>query len=128
MNILVVDDAENVRYSVRLSLEDNGFSVDEAVDGEDALNQLATKQYDYLIIDIWMPRLNGIQLLQQLRKIAPSVPVIVITGGAARISIESTEAMARTWGAERVFYKPFNNQDLTDVLLAHGANARTSPV
>lgn len=112
MKILVVDDAENVRYSLRTSLEDAGYAVEEAIDGEEALTKLQSDIFNLVVADVWMPRLNGIDLLQQMRKVSPGTPVFVITGGAARIPIESTAAMARTWGADQVFYKPFDNEDL----------------
>ncbi|BAI76202.1 two component, response regulator (plasmid) [Azospirillum sp. B510] len=112
MKILIVDDAENVRYSLRTSLEDAGYTVEEAVDGEEALTRLDSDAFDLVIADVWMPRLNGIDLLQKMRAISPNTPVLIITGGAARIPIESTAAMARTWGADKVFYKPFDNSEL----------------
>ncbi|MDQ2105487.1 response regulator [Azospirillum isscasi] len=112
MKILVVDDAENVRYALRTSLEDAGYDVDEASDGEVALAKLQSEVFDFIVADVWMPRLNGIDLLQRMRGINPQTPIFIITGGAARIPIESTAAMARTWGADRVFYKPFDNEDL----------------
>ncbi len=118
MNVLVVDDAENVRYSLRTSLEDAGFTVDEAVDGEEALDRLRIEKYTFLVIDIWMPRLNGVELLQQTRHLHPDMQVFVITGGAAHIPIESTAAMARTWGADQIFYKPFDNRDLVAAMRA----------
>lgn len=119
MKILIVDDAENVRYSLRTSLEDAGYAVDEAVDGEEALTRLQSSAFDLVIADVWMPRLNGIDLLQRMRAISPNTPVFVITGGAARIPIESTAAMARTWGADHVFYKPFDNEDLIVAIRQH---------
>lgn len=112
MKILIVDDAENVRYSLRHSLEDAGYDVDEAPDGEVALAKLQSVVFDFIVADVWMPRLNGIDLLQRMRDVSPQTPVFIITGGAARIPIESTAAMARTWGADHVFYKPFENDDL----------------
>ncbi|MBP2298926.1 response regulator [Azospirillum picis] len=112
MRILIVDDAEHVRYSLRTSLEDAGHEVEEAADGEEALAKLRSGAVDLVVADVWMPRLNGIDLLQRLRTVSPEIPVFVITGGAARIPIESTAAMARTWGADQVFYKPFDNEDL----------------
>ncbi|MFC5354518.1 response regulator [Azospirillum himalayense] len=119
MKILVVDDAENVRYSLRTSLEDAGYAVEEAIDGEEALAKLQSDSFDLVVADVWMPRLNGIDLLQQMRKVSPSTPVFVITGGAARIPIEITAAMARTWGADQVFYKPFDNEELIAVIREH---------
>ncbi|ALJ36766.1 response regulator [Azospirillum brasilense] len=112
MKILIVDDAENVRYSLRTSLEDAGYDVDEAPDGEVALAKLQSEVFDFIVADVWMPHLNGIDLLQRMRDTTPQTPVFIITGGAARIPIESTAAMARTWGADQVFYKPFENADL----------------
>ncbi|NUB24749.1 response regulator [Azospirillum brasilense] len=120
MRILVVDDAENVRYSLRTSLEDAGYEVDEANDGDEALAKLGSAAFDLVIADVWMPRLNGIDLLQEMRGTSPATSVFVITGGAARIPIESTAAMARTWGADQVFYKPFDNEDLIAAIRQRG--------
>lgn len=116
MRILIVDDAENVRYSLRTSLEDAGYAVDEAVDGEEAITKLQVDTFDLVVADVWMPHLNGIDLLQQMRATSPDTPVFAITGGAARIPIESTAAMARTWGADQVFYKPFDNDVLVSAI------------
>ncbi|CAO3377693.1 response regulator [Azospirillum argentinense] len=121
MRILVVDDAENVRYSLRISLEDAGYDVDEAADGEEALGKLRSAAFDLVVADVWMPRLNGIDLLQSMRRTSPATAVFVITGGAARIPIESTAAMARTWGADRVFHKPFDNEDLVAAIRQRAA-------
>lgn len=121
MRILVVDDAENIRYSLRISLEDAGYAVDEAADGEDALARLQSTTYGLVVADVWMPRLNGIDLLQRMRTVCPDTPVFVVTGGAARIPIESTAAMVRTWGADRVFHKPFDNDELIAAIRQHDA-------
>lgn len=121
MRILVVDDAESVRYSLRTSLEDAGYAVDEAADGDEALAKLRSGAFGLVIADVWMPRLNGIDLLQTMRRSSPATSVFVITGGAARIPIESTAAMARTWGADQIFYKPFDNEDLIAAIRQHAA-------
>lgn len=115
MKVLVVDDADDVRLSLRLSLTAAGYDVVEAHDGRSALCILAETSINCIIADIWMPHMDGIELLQRVRDAAGDIPVFVITGGTSSIPMESTAAMARTWGAAAVFLKPFDN----DELIAH---------
>lgn len=123
--ILVVEDALEVRESIKGSLEDAGFAVDDAPDGVAALAVLERQPCDLMITDLWMPNMDGLDLLKRLRAINPKMPVIVISGGAPRRApIDYSVALADTFGADRVLHKPFDNDDLVDEvkkLLAHYA-------
>ena len=76
--ILVVDDEKEIRELLRLYLENAGFKVIEAVDGQQALDILGDKHIDLCLLDIMMPRVDGYQVLQELRKTS-NIPVIVLS-------------------------------------------------
>jgi DNA-binding NtrC family response regulator len=78
--ILVVEDEEDMAVLLRRALERRGFSVDLASDGAEALAALASHPYALLITDIFMPRMNGLRLLEAARQRWPHLPVILITG------------------------------------------------
>ena len=117
--ILLVEDTLDVRISIRDSLEMAGYEVEEAVDGLVAIELLQSRPYALLITDLWMPNVDGIDLLKRLRTINPKLPVIAISGGApGRAPIDYSVALATTWGADVVLHKPFDNDDLVDEVKA----------
>jgi len=82
--ILVIDDDDDVREIFKMQLESNSFKVMEARNGEEAiaLMQLGSNllQVGLIICDIRMPKVNGIEAIEYLKKNAPSIPIVVITG------------------------------------------------
>jgi DNA-binding NtrC family response regulator len=78
--ILVVDDDDTVRISLVRVLTQDGYGVDEAVSGVDAVKKLEASQYALVFLDLRMPRLGGMTVLQHVRKHHPTVPVVVVTG------------------------------------------------
>jgi CheY-like chemotaxis protein/anti-sigma regulatory factor (Ser/Thr protein kinase) len=81
--ILVVDDDKATRHLLRSVLTDAGFSVSIAQDGVAALKALNTHRFDLLLLDVWMPRMNGLDLLAKLRSLETRPPVIVMTSDEA---------------------------------------------
>ncbi|QIT55665.1 response regulator [Aquisalimonas sp. 2447] len=79
--VLVVDDAQTVRLYHRELLEQDGFQVEEAVNGLEALERLADTPYDLLLVDVNMPRMDGYTLVRRVREDSsdPGVPVIMVT-------------------------------------------------
>jgi CheY-like chemotaxis protein len=82
--VLVVDDEPNVRQYLRAILEDAGFSVVMAADGEEALNMIKQKRPDFISLDLVMPRKSGYKLLYELRKDSAlsRIPVLIVTAHA----------------------------------------------
>jgi CheY-like chemotaxis protein len=82
--ILVVDDEPNVRFYLQAILEDAGFTVITAADGEEALNSIRRKIPDFISLDLVMPRKSGHKLLYELRKDAAlsQIPVLIVTAHA----------------------------------------------
>jgi DNA-binding NtrC family response regulator len=78
--ILVVDDDDTVRISLVRVLTQDGYSVDQAVSGVDAVSKLEAGVYALVFLDLRMPHLGGMTVLQHVRKHHPEVPVIVVTG------------------------------------------------
>jgi len=89
--VLIVDDEDNIRLSLKGSLEDEGFYVKQASSGEDALKIIDKQDVDIVLLDIWMPGIDGIQTLQEIKKINPDLPVIIMTGhGSIDAAIKTT--------------------------------------
>lgn len=78
--ILVVDDEQNIRDIFQTFLQDMGYTVQTAIDGIDALEKIAREKYDLYIVDIYMPRMGGLELIARLKELQPSAVIIVTTG------------------------------------------------
>jgi DNA-binding response OmpR family regulator len=114
--ILVIDDEPMVRDTLAQVLADEGYIVDVAVDGEDALERVHAARPDAILLDLMMPGMNGRQFLQALRDdpAYSSVPVLIMT------AVHGLELNLSTIGASEVVEKPFKNVDelLNKVALA----------
>lgn len=78
--VLVVDDEESMRLVLRGFLEQAGFLVDEAENGKAALELIARDRYGCVITDFNMPQINGGKLAQEIKRLYPRIPVILVTG------------------------------------------------
>jgi UDP-3-O-[3-hydroxymyristoyl] N-acetylglucosamine deacetylase len=110
--ILVVDDEENIRHTLRGVLADEGFDVLEAPNGRRALELLAHTAPRLAIVDVWMPEVDGIELVERMRAQAPGVPIIVISGHG---TIETAVRVIRL-GAFDYLEKPFPLDALLNVV------------
>jgi DNA-binding response OmpR family regulator len=124
--ILVVDDDPMLRSSVARILEDEGYTVDHATDGLDALARISERRPDAILLDVLMPRMNGKQLLAALRGDASTaeIPVVVMT------TVTGIEG-PQTLGASDYVEKPFDVDELLNKLAlalyrAH-SEAETAP-
>ncbi len=108
--ILVVDDSLSIRKMVGFSLESGGYSVVTAEDGLIALERLAGDEFDAIILDINMPRLDGFELLEKIKSggACSVIPVIVLTTEGQ----EEDRAKAFSLGAEFYLVKPFKPTEL----------------
>ena len=105
MKILVADDEQAVRESLRRSLRFNGYDVVLAVDGEDALDQIRIEQPDLTILDLMMPKLDGLGLLRAIRAHPPisKTAYIMLTGQADKDLVQR----AVQFGVNNYLVKPF---------------------
>jgi DNA-binding NtrC family response regulator len=110
--ILVVDDDPEMRRLLAEFLRGEGFRVDLAADGQEALRQLCEEIFDHVVLDKNLPGESGLEMLPLLRALAPGTPVTLITAfGDSR-----THEQAFSRGAYEVLLKPFNLDDLIEVL------------
>lgn len=112
--VLLVDDSLSVRKVCENHLLDTGVEVDTANDGIEALNQIQNNQYSLVITDLEMPRLNGLELIAELkrRESTANIPVVVITSR----STEKHQKKAISAGASKCIGKPFTKQTIHDVV------------
>jgi len=106
--VLVVDDDRAVRESLRRSLEFNGYAVALASDGAEALASISGSAPDVVVMDVMMPRLDGLEATRALRKAGNDVPILVLTArDAVGDRVEGLDA-----GADDYLTKPFALQEL----------------
>jgi two-component system response regulator MprA len=108
MRILVVDDDRAVRESLRRSLEFNGYQVDLASDGAQALESIVTSRPDAMVLDVMMPRLDGLEVARRLRSTGDDLPILVLT---ARDTV-SDRVSGLDAGADDYLPKPFALEEL----------------
>ena len=106
--VLIADDEQDVRWMLKHLITDEGYTVIEADNGETALRILKETQVDILLLDLMMPLLSGIEVLRQLKALANTMPVIVITGcGSEDAAIEAGQC-----GACGFLTKPVRNSEV----------------
>jgi heavy metal response regulator len=108
MRLLVVEDEKKVASFVRKGLEEEGYAVDVAVDGESGLELALDQVHDLIILDIHLPRMNGLRVLQELRRKKVTTPVLLLT---VRATIED-KVLGLDAGADDYLTKPFAFQEL----------------
>lgn len=107
---LVVDDSLSARRSLAHLLQDSGFDVVTAIDGMDAIDQIEKKRPDILLVDMEMPRMNGIELTAHVRNTADiaGLPIIMITSRSS----EKHRKLAEAAGISKQIIKPYSEDDL----------------
>ncbi len=108
MRLLVVEDERKVASFIRKGLEEEGYAVDVAPDGRTGLQMALDGVHDLIILDLQLPKLDGISLLAQLRKSGVSTPVLLLT---VRAAIED-KVLGLDSGADDYLTKPFAFQEL----------------
>src|ERR1700754_4590018 len=108
MRILVVDDDKSVRESLRRSLAFNGYQVDLAPDGQAALDAVIAHRPDAMVLDVMMPRLDGLEVCRRMRAAGDELPILVLT---ARDAV-SDRVAGLDAGADDYLPKPFALEEL----------------
>jgi CheY-like chemotaxis protein len=111
-HVLLVEDSPEVSLTVREILVSAGHTVDDAASGKEALKRLRDGKFDVIVSDIWMPEMDGIALLKEIRGAGNDIPIVVISGGAPNAPLTYTAPLAATFGANMVLYKPFEKAEL----------------
>jgi two-component system, cell cycle response regulator CpdR len=130
-SILVVDDERDVAEAIQSILEHSGFTVVTADGAQGGLEAIAQQDFDVVVTDIIMPKVNGLELIRELRSRHPRTRVIAISGGGSfgplslkpeAISTHAFIAAAKEAGAEEVLTKPFDMDDLLSAVRRHLPN------
>lgn len=101
--VLVVDDEKLIVKGIRFSLEQDGMEVDCAYDGEEALSFAKQKEYDVVLLDVMLPRMNGFEVCQQIREFS-NMPIIMLTAKGD----DMDKILGLEYGADDYITKPFN--------------------
>lgn len=108
MRVLVVEDENLLAQQIKQQLQQQQFSVDIAVDGEEGWFKLSEYPYDLALIDIGLPKLNGLELIRKARQDSLKTPIIILTArGSWQEKVEGLDA-----GADDYLTKPFHTEEL----------------
>jgi len=110
--ILIVEDDEDMRENLQRILVSAGYEVQLAQDGADAISVLQTCACDLVLTDLLMPRMGGLELLGEIRRLGPSLPVVFLSA----FGKQATFAKAMDLGAAGFVTKPFNANSLLEVI------------
>jgi CheY-like chemotaxis protein len=113
--ILVIDDDADLRTITTVFLEGVGHDVVVAVNGAMGLQTLQTASYDLVLCDLFMPDVDGLEVLRELRRLSNDVPVIAMSGGGFSGTVDLL-AVARHLGAAEIIEKPFTQRALLRVI------------
>lgn len=109
--ILVVDDDGAIRGAIRRLLVMEGYEVVEAINGREAIASFRQQPADLVITDIWMPDKDGLEVIRELHRINPDLPMIAMSGGSSRGQLDFLHH-AEAFGACQVIQKPFEIEEL----------------
>ena len=107
MRILIAEDEVELARGLKFLLEKNKFTVDIVHDGADALDCFQCSEYDVVVLDIMMPKVNGLEVLRQIRKRRSAVPILMLT---AKAEVEDRVAGLEA-GADDYLPKPFATKE-----------------
>ncbi|MBX3728414.1 MAG: response regulator transcription factor [Candidatus Sumerlaeia bacterium] len=126
MRILLVEDSQRLRRTMTEGLRREGFSVDTAAEGNEALQQALEQPYDLIVLDLMLPGLDGLSILQKLREAGNAAHVLVLT---ARAAVED-RVRGLELGADDYLVKPFAFEELVARIRALGRRSyqRKNPV
>jgi len=118
-NILIVDDESSIRKSLKAVLEDEGYATAPAENGEACLEAIRKRQFDVVLLDIWLPGMDGIETLEKIREIENAPEVIMISGhGTIETAVRATKL-----GAYDFLEKPLS-LDKTLILIKNAIDAK----
>ena len=101
--VLVVDDEKLIVKGIRFSLEQDGMEVECAYDGEEALRMATDNEYDMILLDIMLPKMDGFEVCQHIREFS-SVPIVMLTAKGD----DMDKILGLEYGADDYITKPFN--------------------
>jgi len=114
-HVLIIDDDPAVQNVFSQFLEETNYSVEYALDGKEGLKKMLQHTPDLIITDILMPEMTGLEVMQNIRDHHPELPVIAISGGMRRSSI-NVLPLAKRFGACKALEKPISRDTLLQAI------------
>src|SRR4030095_7737339 len=106
--ILIIDDNESLRYTLTTVLEEAGFHAAAVEDGHKGISEIRNSSYNLVICDMKLPGMDGMQIIGEIKKVKPELPVLVLTAfGDIKNAVEAMKQ-----GASDYLTKPFNNDEM----------------
>ena len=110
--ILIIDDEKNIRLTLKSCLDEEGFEIDIAINGEEALKKILSNNYDLVLLDLKMPGIDGMEVLKEIRKKGNEVNVIIMTAyGTVEKAVEAMKL-----GAIDFLGKPFTPEEIRKIV------------
>ena len=124
--VLIIDDDASTRDVLRQLLNREGYETVEACNGREGVQCSQTASMDVIILDMLLPAQNGLEVIRELREVAPAVPIIAISGYSHTGPLDFLR-VAETCGAQRTFQKPFHLREMLKAVhdLTQGKDERT---
>lgn len=113
--LLVIDDDKSIRNSFLLTFEDSNCKVDAVSNGEDGLQQIRSQDYDIVFLDLKMPKMNGVQVLEEINKIGKNTIVYIITAFHQEYFTKLEEARNNGYRFE-ILQKPLDSGQLKNIV------------
>lgn len=108
MRILLIEDGKRLSHFIKKGLTENGYAVDKAFDGEEGLYLAQHETYDIIILDVMLPKINGIEVCKKLRALKKQTPILMLTAKSeVKNKIEGLDS-----GADDYLTKPFDFAEL----------------
>jgi CheY-like chemotaxis protein len=130
--ILIIDDDAAVRSATKILLEAKGFEAVAVADGKSGIAAINNDSFDLVIVDLFMPDMDGLETTKAIRQSKPSMPIIAISGflfGGQCPEMPNFDAMAAEAGAISTLYKPFRPSELLQAIQkAIGVSAQAAPL
>jgi two-component system C4-dicarboxylate transport response regulator DctD len=119
--ILVVDDDDEVRATIVEQLAPIGAEITDVSDARQAIRLISVQKFDIILSDLFMPEVDGMKFISEVRRIEPNIPFVLVSGGGAlfpvgsRIFADLAKA-AEILGASQILEKPFSGRRLREVV------------
>ena len=111
--VLLVDDDKIIRETLSEALRLRNFHVNSLSDGTKVVSEIKENEYDIIILDIVMPNKEGLETIQDVRKVNAKIPILAVSGGG-RTTPSSNLEIARVMGANDTLIKPFDSVSLVE--------------
>jgi len=118
--ILVAEDEENLREMLVMVLEDEGYQIDSATNGKEAWDLINKNKYELLATDLYMPEMNGIELIRKCQENHPYIKTLLLSGGGKNLEAEHKKRIVKfedeTIEIDTFMKKPYNLSELLSVV------------